>query len=88
MDWPQQALESSAKIHVSYVKYEHNRSSEQFARQWKVTLELIRKIRGTVNVVAESFQILTIKGILSPSPNTSLILTSESLSNPKASKQR
>ena len=45
MDWPQQALVSSAKIHVSYVKYEHNRSSEQLARQSKVTLELIRKIK-------------------------------------------
>ena len=28
------------------------------------------------------------KGILSSSPNTSFILTSESLSNPKASKQK
>ena len=51
MDWPQQALVSSAKIHVSYVKYGHNRSSEQLARQSKVTLkikvtlELIRKIK-------------------------------------------
>ena len=45
MDWPQQALVSSAKTHVSYVKYEHNRSSEQLARQSKVTLELIRKIK-------------------------------------------
>ena len=52
MDWPQQALVSSAKIHVSYVKYEHNRSSEQLRApqskvtlQIKVTLELIRKIK-------------------------------------------
>lgn len=50
MDWPQQAVVSSAKIHVSYVKYEHNLSKEQLARQSKVTLqikvtlELIRKI--------------------------------------------
>ena len=28
----------------SYVKYEHNRSSEQLARHSKVTLELVRKI--------------------------------------------
>ena len=51
VDWPQQASVSSAKIHVSYVKYEHNHSSEQLARQSKVTLqikvtlELIRKIK-------------------------------------------
>ena len=45
MDWPQQALVSCAKIHVTYVKYEHNRSSKQLARQSKVTLELIRKIK-------------------------------------------
>ena len=36
---PQQALVSSAKIRVSYVKY------EQLARQSKVALELIRKIK-------------------------------------------
>ena len=41
MDWPQQALVTTAKIHVSYVKCEHNRSSEQFARHLKVTLELV-----------------------------------------------
>ena len=28
----------------SYVKYEHNRSSEQLARHSKVTLEPVRKI--------------------------------------------
>ena len=38
-----QALVSSAKIQ-SYVKCEHNRSSEQLARHSKVTLELVRKI--------------------------------------------
>ena len=38
-----QALVSSAKIQ-SYVKCEHNRSSEKFARHSKVTLELVRKI--------------------------------------------
>ena len=36
--WPQQALVRSTKIHVSYVKCEHNRSSEQLARHSKVTL--------------------------------------------------
>ena len=45
---PQQALASSAKIHVSYVKIERNRWSEQLARKSgsKVTLELVRKIKG------------------------------------------
>ena len=38
-----QALVSSAKIQ-SYVKFEHNRSSEQLTRHSKVTLELVRKI--------------------------------------------
>ena len=38
-----QALVSSAKIQ-SYVKCEHNRSSEQLARHSKLTLELVRKI--------------------------------------------
>ena len=44
VDWPQQALVSSAKIHVSYVKCEHNCASEQPARHSKANLELVRKI--------------------------------------------
>ena len=59
MDWPQQAeaLVSSTKIHVSIVKCEDNRTSKQLARHSKVTLELVRKIKGyhTLNVVADSF---------------------------------
>ena len=57
MDWPQQTLVSSMKIHVSYVKCEHNHSSEQLARHSKVILELVRKIKRyhTLNVVADSF---------------------------------
>ena len=56
VDWPQQAFVSSAKIHVSNVKCEHNHSSEQLARHWKATLEL-RKIKRyrTLNVVVGSF---------------------------------
>ena len=44
VDWPQQALVSSAKIHVSYVECEHNCASEQPARHSKANLELVRKI--------------------------------------------
>ena len=54
MDWPQQALVSTAKIHVSYAKCEHNHSSEQLARHSKVTRARIKRYR-TVNVVADSF---------------------------------
>ena len=44
-------------MRVSYMKCEHNRPSEQLARHSKVTLELVRKIKGyhTLNVVADSF---------------------------------
>ena len=64
-----------AKIHVCYVKCEHSRSIEQLARYSKVTLELVRKIKRyrTLNIVADSFKILTIKVILSPSASTSFI---------------
>ena len=37
VDWPQQALVSGAKIHVSYVKCSHDHVSEQLARHSKVT---------------------------------------------------
>ena len=45
---------------MSYVKCEHNHSSEQLvirARYSKVTLELVRKIKRyrTANVVTDSF---------------------------------
>ena len=48
---------SSTKIHVSYVKCEHNRSSDQLARHSKVTLKLVWKIKRyrTLNVVDESY---------------------------------
>ena len=82
-----QASVSNAKIQ-SYVKSEHNRSSEQLARHSKVTLELVRKIeryrKCSRGLLLNSYD----KVILSPSPNTSFISTSESSSNPKASKQR
>ena len=89
MDWPQQALVSSAKIHVSYVKCEHNCSSEQLARHSKANVELVRKVKRyrNLNVVADSFQILTIKVILLPSPNTSFISTSVSSIEQPQSKQ-
>ena len=56
---------------MSYEKCEHNHWSEQLARNSKVTLELVRKIKGyhTLN----SRGILKTKVILSPSPNTSFI---------------
>ena len=38
------ALVDSAKIHLSYGKCGHDCASEQLARHWKVTLELVRKI--------------------------------------------
>ena len=42
MDWPEQALVSSAKLHGGYVKCAaHNHSSEQLADHSKVTLELV-----------------------------------------------
>ena len=83
-----QTLVSSAKIQ-SYVKCEHNRSSEQLARHSKVTLELVRKIERHRNVVEVPFLNSYDKSdILSLSPNISFISTSESSSNPKASKQR
>ena len=42
MDWPEQALVSSAKLHGGYVKCAaQNHSSEQLADHSKVTLELV-----------------------------------------------
>ena len=58
--WPQQAFVRGAntKIHVSYVKCDHNHSSEQLARHSEVTLELVRKIKRyrAFNVVADSLR--------------------------------
>ena len=70
------------------MKCEHNRSSEQLARHSKVTLELVRKIERYRKCSRGLLLILTIKVILSPSPKTSFISTSESSKNPKVSKQR
>ena len=57
MNWSQQALVSSAKIHVSYVKCGHGRASELLARHSKVTLELVRKVKRypIPNVVVNYF---------------------------------
>ena len=41
VDWPQQALVSGAKIHVSYVKCSHDYVSEQLARHSKVTRSIL-----------------------------------------------
>ena len=90
---PQQALVSTAKIPVSYVKCAH--INYLLARHSKSTLELVRKIKRyrTLNVVTDSFSILMINVMLSPSPNTSFISTSASSieqaeSNPYENPQR
>ena len=79
-DWPQQALVSSANIHVGYLKYGHERASQQVFRhsthQGMKEISYPQSCRGLNLQVTSSF-----------SPNISFVSTSESSSSSKASKK-
>lgn len=79
-DWPQQALVSSANIHVGYLKYGHERASQQVFRhsthQGMKEISYPQSCRGLNLQVTSSF-----------SPNISFVSTLESSSSSKASKK-
>ena len=80
-DWPQQALVSSANIHVGYLKYGHERASQQVFRhsthQGMKEISYPQSCRGLNLQVTSSF-----------SPNISFVSTLESSSSSKAIKKK